>query len=121
MTIRPTKLHSMFGAELLGVDLRAVDGGTFKEIVDAFNEYSEQQVAFSRRFGPLEKTTTSVARNTKVAEEIADLSNVDPDGTMIPAGARLSAPVAAGGRRDVGQPLGAPPRPPVGTRSGTGG
>jgi alpha-ketoglutarate-dependent 2,4-dichlorophenoxyacetate dioxygenase len=79
------------------VDLtRPLDDATFNRIFDAFNEHSvlvfhgqaltdEQQIAFSRRFGPLEQTTRSIARNDRVVREIADLSNVDPEGRMIPA------------------------------------
>jgi len=91
-----TPIHPHFGAEVGGVDLaRPMDGETFARIRAAFEEHSvlvfhdqplsdEAQMAFSARFGPLEKTTTSVAQNRKVAAEIADLSNVDPDGAVIP-------------------------------------
>jgi alpha-ketoglutarate-dependent 2,4-dichlorophenoxyacetate dioxygenase len=97
MPITLTSLHPALGAQIAGVDLtRPVDDATFAEIVDAFNEHSvlvfrdqpltdDGQIAFSRRFGPLEQTTQSVARNDRIAHEIADLSNVDPGGRMIPA------------------------------------
>jgi alpha-ketoglutarate-dependent 2,4-dichlorophenoxyacetate dioxygenase len=90
------RLHPLLGAEVLGVDLgKPVDAAAFALILDAFNEHSvlvfrdqdlsdEQQIAFSRRFGPLEQTTRSVAKNPKIAPEIADLSNVDAEGRMIP-------------------------------------
>lgn len=85
-------LRPLFGAEVLG---RRPDGDTFGQLRDAFNEYSvlafrdqrltdAQQVAFSLRFGPLEATTKSVARNDAVPREIADLSNVDAEGHLIP-------------------------------------
>jgi len=41
-------------------------------------------MAFSVRSPPLETRVTSIAQNRKVAVEIADLSNVDPDGAIIP-------------------------------------
>jgi len=44
----------------------------------------EAQMAFSVRSPPLETSVTSIAQNRKVAVEIADLSNVDPDGAIIP-------------------------------------
>jgi alpha-ketoglutarate-dependent 2,4-dichlorophenoxyacetate dioxygenase len=94
MTVK--RLHPLFVAELGGLDLtRPLDEATFAEIVAAFNEHSvlvfpgqpltdEQQIAFSRRFGPLEATTRSIAHNERVAREIADLSNTDPEGRLIP-------------------------------------
>ena len=98
MTIALHRLHPHFGAEVLGVNPTApVDGETFGRILDAFNEYSvlvfrdqpltdAQQIAFSRRFGPLEQTIKHIATNETIAREIADLSNVDLSGRMIPPG-----------------------------------
>ena len=45
MTIALHTLHPSFGAEVLGVDL------------------DEQQIAFSRRFGPREQTIKHIATN----------------------------------------------------------
>jgi taurine dioxygenase len=65
LTITPT--NAALGAEILGVDLsRDLADTTFNEIVAAFHEYEvvyfrnqtlrpEQHIAFSRRFGELEK------------------------------------------------------------------
>jgi alpha-ketoglutarate-dependent taurine dioxygenase len=69
-------------------------GGSVKALFDAFNEYSvlvfpsqrlsdEQQIGFSRRFGPLEETVKSIANNPNVKPEIAFLANIDPDGNLI--------------------------------------
>ncbi|MGH7324808.1 MAG: TauD/TfdA dioxygenase family protein, partial [Candidatus Rokuibacteriota bacterium] len=97
MSVTVRRLHPLFAAEVRDVDLGAtLDEATFGEIHAAFTEHSvlvfpdqplsdERQVAFSRRFGPLEQTTSSIARNDTVAREIADLSNVDAEGQMIPA------------------------------------
>ncbi|HEX9820710.1 MAG TPA: TauD/TfdA family dioxygenase [Methylomirabilota bacterium] len=97
MTLSIRRLHARFVAEVSGVELRArLDDATFAAIRDAFEEHSvlvfhdqrwsdEEQIAFTRRFGPLEETTTSIARNTQVAPQIADLSNVDPEGRMMSA------------------------------------
>jgi alpha-ketoglutarate-dependent 2,4-dichlorophenoxyacetate dioxygenase len=97
MTIQITPLHPLFAAEIGGVDLsRPLDDAAFGRIAEAFNEHSvlvfhrqpltdEEQIVFSRRFGALEQTTQSIARNEEVAREIADLSNVDPEGKLIPA------------------------------------
>jgi alpha-ketoglutarate-dependent 2,4-dichlorophenoxyacetate dioxygenase len=98
MTIAVERIHPRFGARITGVDLRApVDDVTFKTLFEAFNELSvlvfpgqhltdAQQIAFSRRFGPLEQTIGSIANNPTVAPEIAFLANIDPDGNLIDPG-----------------------------------
>jgi len=94
MAISIERIHPRFGARITGVDLRRVDDATFKDIVDAFNEYSvlvfprnvlsdAEQIAFSERFGGLEETITSIANKRGVARQIADLSNVDDEDKMI--------------------------------------
>ena len=95
MAITVKRLHPLFAAEIGGVDLtRALDDATFSTIENAFEEYSvlvfhgqriddEQQLAFSRRFGALEQTTANVTNDGK-AGEVADISNVDADGKLMP-------------------------------------
>jgi alpha-ketoglutarate-dependent 2,4-dichlorophenoxyacetate dioxygenase len=95
MTISIDRLHPKFGARIAGVDLaRPLDDVTFTSIFEAFNEYSvlvfpkqalsdDEQIAFSRRFGALEQTISSIANKPNLARQIADLSNVDADGNMI--------------------------------------
>jgi alpha-ketoglutarate-dependent 2,4-dichlorophenoxyacetate dioxygenase len=97
MKLEIRRRHPLFVAEIGGVDLsRPLDEAAFSGILDAFNEHSvlvfpgqplsdEQQVAFSLRFGPLEQTTQSIARNERLAREISDLSNVDARGRLIPS------------------------------------
>ncbi|HEY7435902.1 MAG TPA: TauD/TfdA family dioxygenase, partial [Methylomirabilota bacterium] len=76
MAVTTRKLHPLFGVEIVGVDVKAADEATFAEIVAAFNEHSvllfrrqsltdEQQIAFSRRFGPLETTIRSINTQEK--------------------------------------------------------
>ena len=88
-------VHPLFGVEVSGVDVRHLDDAAFGRVRAAFEEHSvlvfhdqrltdEEQIAFSVRFGPLEDTISGVARNKKMRSEIADLSNVDPDGNVIP-------------------------------------
>ena len=96
MALTVKRLHPRFVAEIGGLDLtHPLDEATFAEIVGAFNEHSvlvfpaqpltdAQQMVFSRRFGPLEETTRGIAHNARVAREIADLSNVDSEGRLIP-------------------------------------
>ena len=45
-----------------------------------------EQVAFSRRFGPLETTIRTVVSHQGYPPEISNLANVDADDRMIPAG-----------------------------------
>src|SRR5207244_7810004 len=69
---------------------------TFQRIFDAFQEYSvlvfhdqrltdEQQMTFSRRFGPLETTINSIGQERRLHPNLVDLSNVEPrrDGRLI--------------------------------------
>lgn len=90
MVITPLLPH--LGVRVDGVDLtRPVDAATFTTIFDAFQEHSvvvfpeqrltdEQQMEFSRRFGPLETTIKAIARENRVHPTLVDLSNLDPDG-----------------------------------------
>jgi len=85
-----TPLHPCFGARVEDVNLaEPLDEATFRQIFEAFQEYSvlafreqrltdEQQMAFSLRFGPLEKTIKSIGQETRLHENLVDLSNVDP-------------------------------------------
>jgi alpha-ketoglutarate-dependent 2,4-dichlorophenoxyacetate dioxygenase len=89
LTITP--LHPVLGARVEGVDLTGpVDDATFAAIAEAFERHSvlvfrdqqltdEQQMAFSRRFGPLETTIRSISRAGRLHENLVDLSNVDPE------------------------------------------
>ena len=97
MSLTTRRLHPLLGAEVVGIDVNSVDDATFKAIVDAFNEYSvllfrgqsltdEEQIAFSRRFGPLEITIRTIASQDRTPEHISNLSNVDADDRLIPAG-----------------------------------
>jgi alpha-ketoglutarate-dependent 2,4-dichlorophenoxyacetate dioxygenase len=97
MALQTRSLHPLFGVEILGVDVRRADDATFAEIVDAFEEHSvllfrgqslgdEEQIAFSRRFGPLETRIRSVITEARYVPEVSHLANVDDDGRLIPPG-----------------------------------
>ena len=97
MALQTRPLQSCFGVELVGVDVRKVDETLFAEIVEAFEEHSvllfrgqqigdEEQIAFTRRFGPLETTIRTINSVAKVAPEISYLANVDAEDRLIPAG-----------------------------------
>lgn len=81
-----TPLHPCLGARVEGVDLtRPLDEATFQAVVAALQEHQvlvfhdqrltdEQQMAFSRRLGPLETTI----RANRLHPNLVDLSNLDP-------------------------------------------
>jgi alpha-ketoglutarate-dependent 2,4-dichlorophenoxyacetate dioxygenase len=89
VTITPLLPH--LGARVEGVDLAgSIDEPTFARIFAAFQEHSvlvfhgqhltdEQQMRFSERFGPLERTLTATGREDRLHPNLVDLSNVDPD------------------------------------------
>ncbi len=101
MAISVRRLHPHFVAEVSGVDLRRCDDAGFAAVRAAFEEHSvlvfhdqpwtdDEQIAFTRRFGPLEETVRSIAQNQRVAPQIADLSNVDGEGnTLSPEDRRM--------------------------------
>jgi len=92
-----TPIHPCLGARVEGVDLAGpLDEVRFQRIFDAFQEYSvlvfqdqrltdEQQMTFSRRFGPLETTINSIGQERRLHPNLVDLSNIDPrrDGRLM--------------------------------------
>jgi alpha-ketoglutarate-dependent 2,4-dichlorophenoxyacetate dioxygenase len=95
MPLSVTPLTPVFGAEVSGVDIaKPLDDATFGAIRDAFDEHlfllfreqtmdDEAQIAFSERFGPLERTAgVNPASGTPFARQ----SNLDiKTGDVIPA------------------------------------
>lgn len=97
MALTTRTLHPALGVEIVDIDVTRVDDASFREIIAAFEEHSvllfrgqlltdEQQIEFSRRFGPLETTIKSIASQARTMAHIADLSNVDAEDRLIPAG-----------------------------------
>ncbi len=84
-----------FVARVTGVDLRKpLDDETFATIQDAFHRYAvlvlpdqdiddDQQIAFSERFGPLERALSYDQYGGVRRPEISRLSNVEEDGTIM--------------------------------------
>jgi alpha-ketoglutarate-dependent 2,4-dichlorophenoxyacetate dioxygenase len=84
-------VHPCFGARVEEVDLsRPLDDATFRQVFDAFQEHSvlvfheqrlsdEQQMALSRRFGPLETTIKAPGKENRHHPNLVDLSNTDPE------------------------------------------
>ncbi|HLY87505.1 MAG TPA: TauD/TfdA family dioxygenase [Acetobacteraceae bacterium] len=94
MAITVRQLHPLFCAEIGGVDTgKPMDDATFADIRAALDEYSvlvfhdqslddERQIAFSRRFGPLEMAGKA---NPAVGTYFARQSNLDiATGDVIP-------------------------------------
>jgi len=99
MPITVSPLHALFVGEVSGVDLRSpVDRETFREIQAALDRYAvlvfrtqrledDQQIAFSRLFGPLETSIGTIRKDRKHrldSHEIADVSNLDADNNIRP-------------------------------------
>jgi len=99
VTIKP--LHPVFAGEVSGVDLTkplsrdevtAIDEGMTKYGVLVFHDQNitdEQQIAFSRNFGPLEVKARPgnirKASESRLGAGIGDLSNLDKNGKIISA------------------------------------
>jgi alpha-ketoglutarate-dependent 2,4-dichlorophenoxyacetate dioxygenase len=88
--LRP--LHPLFGAEVGGVDARAMTDERFAEIREAFENYSllvlpgqdiadDEQLAFAGRFGPLEPTKVGTLG---AGSGLVHLTNIGPDGSVVP-------------------------------------
>jgi alpha-ketoglutarate-dependent 2,4-dichlorophenoxyacetate dioxygenase len=95
MAIELASLHPTLGAEVRGVDLtRSVMPEVFAEIDAAFNRYGilvfpgqpvtdEQQLAFSRLFGPLEVNPNYAGAKMRLRPDVADISNLDAEGRVL--------------------------------------
>ena len=95
MAIELTPLHPTLGASVRGVDLtRPVLPEVFAEIDAAFSHYGilvfpeqavtdEQQLAFSRLFGPLEVNPNYAGAKMRLRLDVADISNLDTEGRML--------------------------------------
>src|SRR5947209_5358144 len=95
IAIQVTSLHPTLGAEVRGVDLtRAVTPEVFAEIEAAFDRYGilvfpeqllsdEQQLAFSKLFGPLEVNPNYAGAKMRLPPDIADISNLDAEGRVL--------------------------------------
>jgi len=99
MALLVRRIDAPFGAEILGADLHAPPRSEF---IDMVNEAvaahavvvlrgqfitDEEQVRFSRAFGPLELPPTlgvQGAQSRRVARELYDVSNLDEKGNFLP-------------------------------------
>ena len=91
MAIEVTPLHPTLGAEVRCVDVtRPMMPEIFAEVEAAFHHYGilifpeqpvsdEQQLAFSRLFGPLEVNPNYAGTRLRLRPDLADISNLDPE------------------------------------------
>ena len=101
MALEITPIDATLGATVSGVRLDALDDETFAAIEAAWHVHAvlvfpgqhlseEAQVAFSERFGPLERSLTKT--HTQHDPAIIHLSNVRKDGTLWPANSETGLP-----------------------------
>jgi alpha-ketoglutarate-dependent 2,4-dichlorophenoxyacetate dioxygenase len=95
-------LHPLFVAEVAGVDLtEPITENVFAEIHAAFDRYAvlvfhgqaltdEQQVAFSKLFGPLETAPNYAGAALRLSDEFTDISNLDHQGRILDPADRLN-------------------------------
>ncbi|MCB1748443.1 MAG: TauD/TfdA family dioxygenase [Gammaproteobacteria bacterium] len=103
MNVTVMPLTETFAAEVGDVDLGApLDATAFAAIADAFARYAvlvfpgqrldeEAQLAFARRFGPIEPNFLAVNSEQKfrVTPELIDISNLTPEGAIWEADSRM--------------------------------
>lgn len=94
MSLVVTPLTPACGAEITGIGIDALSEADFVALERAFEDHSvlvirgqtgiddETQMAFSRRFGPLEPVISSNPEGG--GTDVAVFSNVAPDGSLIP-------------------------------------
>lgn len=95
MTLAFSPLHPLFAALAKGIELSVpLDLGVVREIEAAMNQYAvlvfrgqlidqEQQLAFTRNFGPLDPGRhLAVRQHRRVRPEFADVSNLDEEGRV---------------------------------------
>ena len=102
MSLVVTPLHPLFAAMITGIDLsKPIDDGVQRSIERTMDERAvcvlpdqriedEQQIAFSRRYGPLEvspavqgKSATAAPNARLRHREIFDVSNLDDEGAIL--------------------------------------
>jgi alpha-ketoglutarate-dependent 2,4-dichlorophenoxyacetate dioxygenase len=97
MPIEITSLTPHIGARLMGIDARrpltlaeveAIDEGMNRHavlVLPGQDITDEQQLAFTRNFGPLEEGANSTVRNSelRLAPAFADVSNLDKEGQTL--------------------------------------
>ena len=92
MSVAITQLHPVFVGEVTGIDMckpmtpqevAAIEAGMDRYAVLIFHDQNisdEQQLAFTRNFGPIQDgTNTTRTKDLRLASAFADVSNLDQD------------------------------------------
>ncbi len=102
MSINIRTVHPSFVAQVTDVDLTVdVPPEVFAEIHEAFDRYAvlvfpnqpltdEQQLTFSRNFGPLESAPNYAGAALRLSNEFTDISNLDYRGRILDPADRLT-------------------------------
>lgn len=102
MSLSLKSLHPSFVVEITGVDLRApMSDEVFDEIHDVFDRAAvvvfreqylsdDEQLAFSRRFGPIEEAPNYAGKALRLPGEFTDISNLDSEGKLLDPEDRLA-------------------------------
>ncbi len=102
MVMRVEPIHPQFVAAVSGVDLRLpLADDVFREIHAAFSRYAvlvfhdqplsdEQQLVFSKRFGPIEIAPNYAGSALRLSNEFTDISNLDHEGRIVDPADRLN-------------------------------
>lgn len=102
MSISLRTLHPSFATEITGVDLRSpLSDEEFAEIHDVYDRCGvivfreqflsdEEQLAFSRRFGPIEEAPNYAGKALRLPGEFTDISNLDSEGKLLDPEDRLA-------------------------------
>jgi alpha-ketoglutarate-dependent 2,4-dichlorophenoxyacetate dioxygenase len=100
LSLKP--LHPRFVAEVTEVDLSApMTEEEFREIHEAFERYGvlvfpnqplsdDQQLEFTRRFGPVEAAPNYAGKALRLRNEFTDISNLDSEGKLLDSDDRLT-------------------------------
>ena len=102
MNLTINQLHPLYAAEINGIDIKTADPELLKTIEQAVAAYAmvvirnqfitdEEQITFSRKFGPLELPPDMGIRSgqqlpRRIAPQMYDVSNLDPKGDFLPPG-----------------------------------
>ncbi|MEP7244435.1 MAG: TauD/TfdA family dioxygenase [Gammaproteobacteria bacterium] len=110
MSLLTNPLHPLFAAEMLSADLRQeLSPGLIGAVNEAMAQYAvlvirgqeindEQQIRFSRAFGPLELPPHMGVKDgekRRIRPEMYDISNIDVDGDFLPAESLRHASIRA--------------------------
>ncbi|MFC4033333.1 TauD/TfdA dioxygenase family protein [Streptomyces polygonati] len=102
MPLNLKPLHPLFVVEVTGVDLTApMSDEEFHEIHEAFERFSilvfrdqplsdEQQLEFTKRFGPIETAPNYAGNALRLRNEFTDISNLDSEGNVVDPEDRLA-------------------------------